>query len=109
MKFTKEIKAKWLEALKSGKYKQGFSELYTETDNSYCCIGVLAKITPGLSCEYDLPSDTTKSPYKFLDDNLSERRTENLYTTNDRDKDNPSYPRDYSNVIPLIEALPTVD
>lgn len=108
MKFTKEIKAKWLEALKSGKYKQGFSELHTKTDNSYCCLGVLAKITPGLSCEYKL-SNPTGSPYKFLNDNLSGRRTENLYRTNDRDKDNPSYPRDYSNVIPLIEALPTVD
>ncbi len=28
LKFTKEIKTKWLEALKSGKYKQGFLMLH---------------------------------------------------------------------------------
>lgn len=39
------IKRRWLKALRSGKYKQGKEVLYDETDDSYCCIGVLCRIT----------------------------------------------------------------
>ena len=38
-----EIKAKWVEALRSGKYEQGRDVLRT-TDNKFCCLGVLADI-----------------------------------------------------------------
>lgn len=31
-KFTKKVKEAWLEALKSGKYLQGFQKLYTEEE-----------------------------------------------------------------------------
>ena len=31
----------WKDALLSGKYTQGISQLYDEQTNSYCCLGVL--------------------------------------------------------------------
>ena len=30
----------WLEALESGKYKQGHGQLYNDANDSYCCLGV---------------------------------------------------------------------
>jgi len=39
---NKEIKAKWIEALKSGKYKQTKGTLKNE--QGYCCLGVLCAI-----------------------------------------------------------------
>lgn len=38
-----EIKQKWLEALRSGKYKQGTGKL-ASFENRYCCLGVLCEI-----------------------------------------------------------------
>lgn len=40
-----KYKKKWLKALRDGKYKQGTRVLYDKDDNSYCCLGVLCKIT----------------------------------------------------------------
>lgn len=38
----KKIKAKWLKALRSGKYKQTRKgTLYNKKSNAYCCLGVL--------------------------------------------------------------------
>ncbi len=37
------IKNKWIEALKSGEYKQGTGRL-RKTDNRYCCLGVLCDV-----------------------------------------------------------------
>src|SRR6266851_3356391 len=41
---TKTLKNKWLEALKSGEYKQGTCFLYNSNFDTYCCLGVLAKV-----------------------------------------------------------------
>jgi hypothetical protein len=38
-----EIKAKWLEALRSGRYPQGRKALRDEHDQ-YCCLGVLCDV-----------------------------------------------------------------
>lgn len=38
----KKLKAKWVKALMSGKYKQGMDAL--RSDGKYCCLGVLAEI-----------------------------------------------------------------
>ncbi len=38
-----EIKAKWLEALRSGEYKQTKERLATE-DGKFCCLGVLCEL-----------------------------------------------------------------
>ena len=37
---TQELKDRWLEALRSGKYKKGHYRLRTP-DGRYCCLGVL--------------------------------------------------------------------
>ena len=68
-----EIKRQWLEALRSGEYKQGQCRLRTEIKGSsfYCCLGVLCDLhskatgvpwsepdeTPYLyrNCDVDLP------------------------------------------------------
>lgn len=40
----KKLKAKWVKALLSGKYKQGRGMLCRIEDNSYCCLGVLGEV-----------------------------------------------------------------
>ena len=44
---NKELKEKWITALRSGEYKQGQTLLHSDEDNSYCCLGVLGKILLG--------------------------------------------------------------
>lgn len=48
-KLPKAFKAKWVKALRSGKYKQGKGQLFQKEDNQYCCLGVacvIQKIKP---------------------------------------------------------------
>lgn len=40
---NREVKAKWLEALRSGKYAQGYESL--RQGNKFCCLGVLCEIS----------------------------------------------------------------
>ena len=107
-KFTQEVKDNWLNALKSGNYKQGYGSLEGKINNEvrHCCIGVLGDIHPELS-NYG----SEACPYKFLEETVGEASVNNLWERNDdygikrfgRPED---YKDDYSNVIPLIEALP---
>lgn len=109
MELTKKIKTKWLKALKSGTYKQGFTQLYDnfQGKDAYCCLGVLCKVMDipisedGMDC---FPKNGKKG-YPFFFDLLGKKETEYLWVCNDRDVDST----DYSNVIPLIKKLPTVD
>jgi hypothetical protein len=39
-----EIKQKWVDALRSGKYKQGQTYLLNKENGSYCCLGVLCEV-----------------------------------------------------------------
>lgn len=39
-----EIKTLWLDALRSGEYKQGKHALHRLADNSFCCLGVLCDV-----------------------------------------------------------------
>ena len=39
--FTPELKAKWIEALRSGEYKQTTNTLCSSNGESFCCLGVL--------------------------------------------------------------------
>ena len=41
-----ELKTKWIEALRSGKYKQGKSRL-KNADETMCCLGVLCDLMNG--------------------------------------------------------------
>jgi len=40
---NKQIKKKWIKALRSGKYEQGEERL--KTGNSFCCLGVLCDLS----------------------------------------------------------------
>jgi hypothetical protein len=46
----KEIKIKWLEALRSNKYTKGTGALRYVSDK-YCCLGVLCAISPNIKWE----------------------------------------------------------
>lgn len=54
---NKQIKSKWLKALRSGKYKQIQGFLTDSTDDGekgYCCLGVLRDvITPGSRAQHE--------------------------------------------------------
>jgi hypothetical protein len=39
---NKDIKTKWVEALRSGKYKQGRG--FLQRNNEFCCLGVLCEV-----------------------------------------------------------------
>ena len=43
MGMDQEIKAEWLEALRSGEYEQGIGVLRTG-DDKFCCLGVLCEV-----------------------------------------------------------------
>lgn len=47
---NKEIKAKWIEALRSGKYIQAKGQLHD--GDGFCCLGVLCDVL-GVNKEYD--------------------------------------------------------
>lgn len=47
MKYQKlppAFKKKWIEALRSGKYKQGRSMLYNKLYDTHCCLGVACRV-----------------------------------------------------------------
>lgn len=41
---NQDIKNKWIDALLSGEYKQGYNVLHNRDDNSYCVLGVLCEV-----------------------------------------------------------------
>lgn len=69
MKLKPEVKEAWLEALRSGRYKQGIS--YLRRNNKHCCLGVLCDLhDPNGWREYagvdggDFHMDRAGTPYK---------------------------------------------
>lgn len=68
----RDIAKKWLTALRSGKYKQGYGRLYD--GNGYCCLGVLQKEVSGnvskigkISAELPSRKWLTKHKISFYD------------------------------------------
>ena len=53
-KMKKKWKAKWIKALRSGKYEQGQHCLRQHPTNRFCCLGVLTDIA---NCKWIEPSD----------------------------------------------------
>ena len=70
MKFTmpKELKSKWTEALRSGKYEQGEGVLYDKESDSYCCLGVLCSIVGPSS--YDIVRAEVPDGDFYKDNNI---------------------------------------
>lgn len=106
---TKEIKNKWVEALKSGTYIQGQYTLKfiseTETQTRHCCLGVLGEV-----CNLEInPSGNgfkDAAGYLPLISILGDNVVDKLIHKNDS---HMAINRDYSNVIPIIETLETID
>lgn len=46
---TPNKKKNWLAALRSGKYRHGTDQMFNRHENTYCCLGVLAEISPGIT------------------------------------------------------------
>lgn len=107
-KFTQEIKDKWLKALKSGEYIQGFHRLVDSTNSTYCCIGVLGDTIPGLNNTWNKECPES-SPYSFLKNTIGYDLQRDLYLTNDNLDYRNTGKKYYSNVIPLIEQLPVTE
>lgn len=107
LKFTQEVKDKWLENLKSGKYIQGYTFLHNRYDNTFCCIGVLGDCIEELDNAAGKVNDNPKNPYEFLTANNIDVRT--IWRLNDKNEHEKDHKDDYSNVIPLIETLEVVE
>lgn len=83
-----EVKTKWLEALRSGKYKQGRGKLCS-ADREYCCLGVLIDVM-GLWDDKDYPGDLRAGGHSGIlcykhETELDLRDTDILMGMNDRD------------------------
>lgn len=79
----KELKAKWIEALRSGKYQQTRAQLYREhataTDPAgYCCLGVLCKVAP-----IAIDEPVASMAYGTLHGMLGDKAVDKLWTMND--------------------------
>ena len=105
MKFTEEVKTKWLEALESGKYVHGTGQL-AKIENGitkHCCLGVFCELYPeelphnGM----DIIIDGKNLHYGPIMNLIGDVDT--LTWTNDFSKDG------YNPVIPLIKELKTVE
>ncbi len=55
----KALKAKWLKALRSGRYEQATGKLKS-TDGGYCCLGVLCNV---MGAKWKLDDDAELKPY----------------------------------------------
>ena len=60
-----EEKAKWVAALRSGKFKQAQGILFDSKGGSYCCVGVYAEVVEGFEAngkDYCFPQIIAKYP-----------------------------------------------
>lgn len=65
----KELKQKWVEALRSGRYIQGHGSLRDSVSRDkpelqYCCLGVLCDIHPGVQWGDDIEDSAGTALYK---------------------------------------------
>ncbi len=77
-----ELKAKWVEALRSGKYRQGREQL--RDHDTYCCLGVLADVRgyKWPERDVDVPGNNDYCPEQVADA-LSETEATELALMND--------------------------
>lgn len=70
LNMTIQKRQEWSNALRSGEFKQTTGKLYDPVEDSYCCLGVYAEITPNLDIinkdtGYGITEDNT-CPYDLL-------------------------------------------
>jgi hypothetical protein len=67
----KDLKAKWIAALRSGEYKQGIGVLHHPVKKTYCCLGVLHRVitgeAPSRYWDCDRPNDIMDIDGKVAD------------------------------------------
>lgn len=80
-----ELKTSWLEALRSGNYKQCTGKLCNviSTNKSYCCLGVLLDVAKSKGFDMDI----TDAPHDYPGDNYCMRFT---YKQNSSDGELPN-------------------
>ena len=93
IELTYDIEREWVAALRSGEYKQATGSLYRESEDAFCCLGVLGCL---------LAAKGLMSGHEVSDDEI--RFTE---TTSDAPLDAPDTPyeiamRRYGNNHPLV-------
>lgn len=76
-----EIKAKWLTALRSGKYQQG--QNFLQRDDKFCCLGVLCEVmgleaTKSFENIYEYGSNGSMSYLFPVDDEHPERSCKSI-------------------------------
>lgn len=70
----------WVDALRSGKYKQGTDYLYNPDDESFCCLGVYAKEIRGSTEKYLSLSPVSGGPVASYNAIKRELEKHNLYS-----------------------------
>lgn len=97
-KLPEDFKKRWVEALRSGEYKQGKCQLYNKRTDTYCCIGVYAAVNNiRLSYEGLEMIDASGKPngYKPLRMLLSQGVVYDLWNMNDTEGKSFSEIADY--------------
>ena len=77
----KQIKAKWIKALESGRYAQGEGQLHR--DGTYCCLGVLRALMHKGSKDSEGGDNTFLSKKHQKEAGLTMRQQCRLVTLND--------------------------
>jgi hypothetical protein len=65
MKLREEVKVKWLEALRSGRYTQGTGALqrvHEDGSRSFCCLGVLCEVAIEMGVTLDVGAGVSDHP-----------------------------------------------
>lgn len=108
MEFTREVKEKWLDALRSGRYVRGTGRLIILDGDTgqtkHCCLGVLADMLGmGYKSSGARVSDMLPYNYRPFVDMLGEAVTNELWKINDSlHEENSS---GYEMVIPIVESI----
>lgn len=96
MRFTEEVKTEWLKDLRSGKYKQIQHDY--KNNRGHCCLAVLEETCKGIFKDSWMDGMTILTESGLLSNSGS------LIRANDGE----GFDGKYTNVIPLIEKLPTI-
>ena len=67
---NQEIKQRWIEALRSGEYKQGQGCLHNHNKNTFCCLGVLCDLHAKETNTNWVDHREEGRPSDYLDDDL---------------------------------------
>ncbi len=105
-KLPPKFKAKWLEALRSGDYKQGYNGELLDGNDNYCCLGVACRVVRVSKIKIEsrgFPSKFIKGIPRYLsfeDGNV--KWQEKLSGMNDG-KDGITKPKSFNEIADWIE------